>query len=513
MGRLYDATTSLVSGLLAAASPGAAARYREGRMMYRAYAAGSLRDADSGFTPRLRSADAEIRKVWPLVTARCRDQVDNNPLISGGIERISQNVVRGGIMPKFKFKRRSGRLNSMVNEAWQNSFRRWSRYCELSGHDSWRGVQRLILRHMWSDGQCFVHRVFDDSIPGLNPLRLELLEADQLDTTVDGSLRDGGVARKGIEYDRAGRAIAYNFLPYHPGDWLPRGRGSSRRIPAADIIHVWDRRRISQCTGISWLVAVVMEAYRMEDFRHTTMDTARLQTIFGAFLKSSFPSFQLGQNLPLGGQPTPTAPGKTGATEAPQEISSSIIQKLPPGTDLQFTPVAHPGSQYEPFVKDSQRWQSAGLGMSFEGFANNYTDSSYASARSGSLEERLGYRGQQTFLDEQLCRPVYAWYIAADMLAGTAPAPLPGYFADPLRWHESVESVFPGWNWVDPQNDAAASEKLLDLALATHASLSAQRGEDFDQTLETLIEEEKKLRELAVLRADRQAVARPRSQK
>lgn len=501
--KVYRAVTALVGSGLAIISPSGAAKYRAGRELYRAYAAGSLRDADRPWTPRLTSADADIRKAWPLITARCRDQVENNPLISGAIERICQNVVRNGINPKFKFKNNSGVINTAVNEKWKAAFKRWRRYCELSGHDTWKGVQRLVLRHLWSDGQCFVHRTFDSSLHGVNPLRLELMESDMLDVTVDGPLSNGNIARKGIEYDANGRPVYYNFHPYHPGDWVPWASTKTRRIPAADIIHVWDRRRISQYSGISWLAAVVMEAYRMEDFRHITMDEARIQTIFGAFLRSTFPGFQLGAGMPMGGQPTQT-PATTGGTyDSSIEMSSPIVQKLPAGTELQFTPNAHPGSQYEPFVKDSQRWQSAGLSMSFEAFANNYTDSSYASARSGAMEERLGYRGQQNIIDEQFCRKVYAWYIAADMMSGKAPAPLPGYFKDPLKWHESVETVFPGWSWVDPTNDANASGKLLDMSLTTHAKEASQRGEDFDENVETLMEEERKLLKLSQLKAAR----------
>lgn len=298
MSKFYNATSSLIGAAIATVSPERAARYRQGRMLYRAYAAGSSRDADHAFGPRLGSADAAVKKAWPLVTARCRDQVENNPLISGAVERISQNVVRGGIIPKFRFKKAGGAAATKTNALWAESFRRWMRYCELTGHEDWASVQRLILRHMWSDGGCLVHRVYDDSLPGINPLRLELLKLDQLDSLVDGPMKNGTIARKGIEYHAVtGRPVAYHLYASHPGDYLSWSRRETRRIPAGDIIHVWDRKRISQYSGISWLVAVVMEAYRMEDFRHITQDAARLQTIFGAFLKSSFPALQLGAGL------------------------------------------------------------------------------------------------------------------------------------------------------------------------------------------------------------------------
>lgn len=506
--KIYDSYTSLVGGALSLLAPARAAGFVYGRQMYRSYAAGETLDADKNFRPRLRSGDADVKRAYKLVAARCRDQAENNSLISGSIDRICNNVVRSGILPKFQFRTRDGKFDQNTNTAWRTLFTRWSRYCDITGHDSYGALQRLGLRHMWIDGQYLIHRVYDTSRPGIVPLRLEFLEFDQLDAMVDGVQANGNVARKGIEYDRTtARPLFYHLLDSHPGDYLALGRrATSRRIPAADICHVWDRKRISQHSGISWMAAVVMESYRMEDFRHITQDGARLQATFAGFLKSAYPGFQLGGGLGLGGQSAPMKPGETGAATAPTEIKSGIIQGLPTGTDVTFASPSQPGNNYEPFVKDSQRWQSVGMGMSFEAFANNYTDSSYASARSGSLEERLGYRGTQQFLEEGPNQTVVGWFIEAAYLAGLNPQAMPGYSADPDSYHELAVGQFPGWGWVDPNNDARAAEKLIDLSLDTHRNQAAQRGNDWDSTIDELLDEEIRLLELAELRAKRKAL-------
>jgi capsid protein len=141
--------------------------------------------------------------------------------------------------------------------------------------------------------------------------------------------------------------------------------------------------------------------------------------------------------------------------------------------------------------------------MSFEAFANNYTDSSYASARSGALEERLSYQGQQQFVEEKMNRRVVGWFIEAAWLAGMNPAPMPGYAADPLAWHEKAAGQMPGWTWVDPMNDASAAEKLIGLVLDTRTDQAAQRGQVFDDVVERQMDEEEKLIKLAELRARR----------
>lgn len=507
--QFYQRYSALIGGMLSLIAPAAAARFRFGRDLYRGYTSGTASGADRNFRPRLRSsADSDVKRGQALTSARCRDQYQNNSLIAGAVERICTNVIRNGIYPQFQFRDRAGALDRKANTGWEKLFRRWSIYCDSTGHDSYGSLQTLGLRHMWFDGGYLIHRVYDDSLPGIVPLRLEFLEYNQLDTLIDGVMTSGNIARRGIEFDAAGREVAFHILEHHPGDYIPRGTfGSSKRVPAADIIHVWDREMISQYSGISWLHAVVMEGYRMEEFRHITQDNARAQAVFAYFLRSSMPGFSLGPGLPAGGQTSPFNPAQTGGTVDKEiELNSPMVQKLPQGTEVQAISPSHPGNNYEPFVKDSQRWQSAGLGMSFEGFANNYTDSSYASARSGSLEERLSYQGQQQFVEEKVNRRVVGWFLEAAWLAGLAASAMPGYGRDPLSYHEQAIGQFPGWTWVDPSNDANAAEKLIDLAIDTRTSQAAQRGQVFEDIVERQIEEEKSLIELYKLRRQRLAL-------
>lgn len=495
--KIYNAYSTMAAGIIAMGSPWRAACFLASRNMYRTFVAGEATGMDRNFRPRLRTADADIRRGQQLIVARCRDQVQNNPYISGSLERICNNAVRGGIMLQFKFRNKSGKLQKKQNRQWTTLFTRWCRYADISGHDSYAALQKLGLRHMWSDGQFFIHRLYDDSIPGVVPLRLEMIEYDQLDRMVDGVLENGNIARRGIELDQAtSKPVAYHFLKSHPGDYIPDADRGTVRYLAEDIIHVWDRRRISQFSGISWFAAVVMEAFQMDDYRGIERDGARAAAIFAAFIKSVYNDFRVGPGtIPAGGQASPGVPSAPGVKDAPTEMTSGQIQQLPHGTDITFASHNRPGNNYEPFVKDSLRSQSVGTGMSFEGYTNNYTDSSYASARSGSLEERLGYRGQQMFLAEKMNWQVAAWFIEAAFLVNLAP-PMADYWRDRHRYQEMVTSRPPGWQWVDERNATAAAEKRLDLVIDTRTDLSAERGQVFEDIIETRIEEEKELQAL-----------------
>lgn len=499
MSRLYRAWTALVSGAMSMVAPAAAGRWRIAREMYRGYLSGTASGPDQNYRPRLRSADADVRAAEKLTSARCRDQYQNNPLIAGAIERICTNVVRDGIMPRFLFRARDGRLDSTANRAWSQLFARWSLYCDSTGHDSYGELQTLALRHQWFDGRCLVRRLYDDSLPGIVPLRLEMIEAQQLDSRVDGQLANGNFARRGCEMDRHGRPVRYHIFDGHPGD-TSAATLKTITVPASDIIDVWDREMISQHGGIAWLHAVVMEGYRMDEFRHLTQDNARAQAIYAFFLKNNVPGFQLGGGIPAGGMSAPYAGASTTDASA-LTLNSTTIQPLPNGMEVQTVAPSHPGNNYADFVRDSQRMQSVGAGISFEAYANNYTDASYASARSGSLEERLSYQGQQQFLEMKLNRRLIGWFIEAAWLAGLAPVTLPGYARDPLLFQEMACGRLPGWTWVDPRNDADASKTLISEVLDTRTNQSAGRGLVWEDIVEMQIDEERKLQELYQLRS------------
>ena len=143
--RIYNAVTALIAARIAVRDPAKAARYRSDRQQYRTYVAGETSDHNQQWRPRNRSADSEIKRAALWVTASCRDQVQNNPFIAGGIRRICANVVRTGIVPEFQFRDRSGMLDKSGNEKWDELFRRWTKYADISGHDSYGALQKLGL--------------------------------------------------------------------------------------------------------------------------------------------------------------------------------------------------------------------------------------------------------------------------------------------------------------------------------------------------------------------------------
>lgn len=471
----------------------------------RGYQAGDPGGPNRRFRPRRATGDADIRRGLRLMVDRCRDQLANNPGIRGAVARIVNNAVRDGIAPRFLFRDRAGKLDGPANRAWYALFCRWARYASLNRTQSLWEMQRKALGLMYSDGELYIHRAWDARIPGIPALRLELVERDMLDASVDGELDNGNIARSGKELSKkTGEVLAYHFLEQHPGDYRRHGTlRKVRRVPAAEIIDVHDADRISQTMGAPWLASLVMESYDLDEYRAYERIGAKLAAAFAIFVRNSNPT-----SAPLGG--LGVVPGSGNAWPGawgehvdplPDYIEPGRIQALPANTDITIASHNRPGTQYAPYVQESRRTQSTGLGMSYEAFSNDYTDASYSSARSGALEERLTYQGLQFFLSEKLLDPIVRWFIEATALAGLAPAPMPGFRENPWPYLEAFTQSNPGWQWVDPQSDATASECKIKNILSSRSREMMQAGLDFDDVLDELIEEEEKLTRLYQRRA------------
>ena len=150
------------------------------------------------------------------------------------------------------------------------------------------------------------------------------------------------------------------------------------RYPAADIIDVYDPERISQTMALPWLVAVVMESFNLEEYPGLRQDRgqagSRVLAVRQAVSRHGHPGIGL-QQVPGPGcaqrlaHMEPTCP----------TTSSRAASRLPYGTDIVAAGHSRPGQQYEPFVKESRRTQSAGPGHDYEAYANDHQTPAYSS--------------------------------------------------------------------------------------------------------------------------------------
>ena len=466
----HDLWTRIMARAIGTIAPKTALRYAASRAALSAYIGAGGNDHNAHWRPTRKSADAILRTDAAALVARARSLDRNNVNVSGALRKICDNVVHTGIKPQFVS--RSGQaLNDLeaAFAAWakRNKFYVWS--------------QKLALRHWWVDGEIFANLWLDPRRlrEGINPLRVEMLEQDLLDAAKDGALDNGGVVRRGVQFDKYGDVVGYHFLTSHPGDYLPCVPLESRFLEAARVVHLWMPLRASQSRGVSFLAPIVEEIRDLSEYKASERVAARLASAFGIFIKTTMPELGAAQYPQRPGAP---GAGSAGAASLPQYLETGRIQTLPAGTEVQVAEANRPSSPYADYVKSSNKDASVGFGLRYGNYSHDYTESSFSSERSASIDERRGWIGQQLFLQDGWCEPITRRWLELEYATGRTSI-RPEDVA--INWQA------PGWPWVDPAKDAAANEKKLAMRVTTRRAICTEMGVDFDEVLEQLAREEK----------------------
>ncbi len=481
MAKRASIATDRVSRFIARAigvfAPNTAMGYLGNRARLMRYTGASPDGPSKNWRPTTKSADAILSKDRKLLLARARDLERNSGHISGAVMKIANNVIYTGIRPQARMKDQDGRLKKNLNDFVERQWKNWAHAPEIDFYD----LQELVLRHLWIDGECLVHRFYDRDLRAreLCPLGLEVLEPDFIASEMNVRLENGNQIKAGIEFSKAGRPVAYHLFKEHPGESSFGGYFSeTRRIPASEIKHIFHRRRASQTRGVSWLSAIIIEMRDFNEYQSNERIAARLMSAFGAFIESPYPEHQ--QANPL------FSDNEDSTGDVPTYLEPGRIDTLPPGTNIKSVQYNRPGDTYEPFTKTSLKGASTGSGMSYENFSNDYEGATYSSARQAVLEERRGYRKLQAFLNRQLNEWVWQSWLDFASIAQL----LGGIGNDvPVSWQN------PGWPWIDPQKDAKGAQLELEMKTTSRTKIAADRGDDWLEEVEILGNEERILKE------------------
>ena len=467
--------TKTIANAIGLFAPKTAMSYVGWRQVLANYTAAKPGGPNKNWNPQNKSADAVLLHDRARLLARARDLERNTAHISGAIDKICNNVIFTGIFPQAKIRDSNSKLKKSKNTELEEIFKLWAE--EVNFYEK----QELVLRHLWVEGEIFVHFYFDRDLlkKGIVPLNFELLETDFIDHTLNETAENGNQIKAGIEYNQAGKPVNYYIFTEHPGESVFSGVFAQRRkISADNIEHVFKPRRASQNRGISWLASIIMEMRDFSEYQSSERIAARLASAFGAFIESPYPEHQM--NHPLMGDED-----AVNIDDVPKYFEPGRIDVLPPGMKINVAQYDRPGNSYEPFTKTSLKSASVGTNLSYENFSNDYENSTYSSARQAVLEERRGFRKMQFFLNRTFNGRVWNKFINFAVTAGIINIQK----AVPVKWQN------PGWSWIDPAKDAKGAKMELEMGINTRRRLAAERGFDWDEEIDDLAEEEKIIRD------------------
>ena len=424
-------------------------------MLGRAYEGASRTD---GWRPRRPGASARADHLADAreLRHRARSLVSNVPCIAQAVNVMVSCTVGTGIVPRW------------VNDADGRVAKRWKEWVPLADYDGlldFYGLEAKAWGTMKVDGEVMARMRERRVGPTVVPLQIQLMEIDWLDDQRN-EVRGTSEVIAGIEYNSRGERTAYWLFDRHPGDvGLRATLRESQRVPADEIIHLFNPARPGQQAGISSLAPVIPTVRDLQVYEDAEQARKNLEARMGA-LGEWDESLLEGVKLPdsLANQ----APGSAPAVLDLGELAGGGIVGLPPGmrNPTFIQPTAAPG--YVDYVKHKQKIVAAGVGVPYEFMTGDMSEVNFSSSRVRTNQyKRDVERDQWTLLVPMFCGRITArWLQLIDLTGG------------PVTKDVYPDWTTPKWASVNPLQDVAADLSEVKGGLSSISEKIRQRGYD-----------------------------------
>jgi lambda family phage portal protein len=402
-----------------------------------------------------RHPDQIIHQVKDEADFRGRETVTNDGYAQGVVDIYRDTIVgnqyRLNAQPNWEVLQRMH--SRRFDEAWAEDFTAAvedkfnliseANACWLDAQRklSLSGLVRLAISGFVYTGEVFatvewireVGRPFSTAVQIISPARVSNPDGQSDDSTL----------RRGVRRDSRGKPLGYYIRVGYPSTWAdpdnykwefwPTQKPWGRR----QVIHITDTIQPDQTRGISALVAVLKQMKMTKRFQEVTLQNAIIKASYAASIESDMPremiAAQLGQLPPSTENLNTVFLNTAGAyLQAIRQyaaagdsiaIDGSKIAHFFPGTKLTVHPLGGPGDIAAGYEDSLLRHIAAGLGISFEEFAADFTKSNYSNARAAMLKTHKHMQARKRFVADRFADEIYSLWLEEDFNNGGLPLP------------------------------------------------------------------------------------------
>lgn len=445
---------------------------------YVPYEAASQARERHGWNPTLASADATLLPHLWLMRARSRDAARNG--IGAGVVRTLVDYIVGkrGLVRQSRIDPELfGGNEDVARQAERQieaAHRRRTRRVDTASRLSWASMQRLACRTWIKDGDVIGNLVLERD----NTLRIELIDADRLDTPPGKSVADG--IRLGVELDANDVPVAYHFSKRHPNDYGNIQKQEWVRVPRwnavgrLNILHCFEHLDVSQTRGAPFLSPALDRCddngefvkYKLFQARGDAMRSYWVKTEGGAYADEVAAGEETDRGTPI------------------EDVESGSVNYLKPGEDVVIPEPTRPGTETQVFRDTIHGEIAASTGLTIELISKDFSKTTWHAARQSSLEVTRTVGALQTMLIEQFVEPFDDMVCEDAILAGEVPLIPPSlYQTDPVGFLGHRYQV-PVRGLVDPGQENDASVTAVEAGMSSLEDECATRGKDWQDVID-----------------------------
>jgi lambda family phage portal protein len=433
-------------------------------------AAGTGRRAHAWFAPQLGPNDAVLFDARTLRN-RARAGVRNDGYARTAIDRLVSNIIGAGMTPESKAP--DAAVRASLHQLWLD----WTDESDADGIFDFYGQQAQAVRAWLEGGEVFVR--LRDRLPAdglIVPLQLQLLEPElvPLDYTVASGPRR---VRAGIELDAIGRRTAYWMYRARPAEGLDIDASMIVRVPAENVIHLYEPLRPGQLRGTPTLTQALVRLYEIDAYDDATIVRQKVAALFAGFITHTAVPGEEDVD-PLTGQ----AITRDEQGMALMGLEPGLMQELRAGEGVSFADPPD-ATGYGDFMRSALMGAAVAADVPYEVLTGDLRNVNDRTVRVilNEFRRRVEQR-QHHIIAFQLCRRVWeAWFDRA-LLSGALPMP-PGYENDPRPWRR-VEWVPAAWPYLNPVQDIEAYKASIRSGVMTLGEAVKEiRGRSLEEVL------------------------------
>ena len=358
----------------------------------------------------------------------------NNPYARKIVRNLESKVVGKGMFPVSHAVNPDGSPNvefrAQAKKLWmaiQNNFD--SRGLPGRGGVTMGGLQRLALRAVILSGE-----TLDRLIPITQdeqqqrdlpiPLTLQMIDAARLADAhhpATGTIAEGNILYRGIEINPdTGKRIAYWVNQYLPG-YVTATYGTSQRLPAEQVCHLYVEDDIDQLRGVPWFAAALLQARDTGDLQYNVLKASAMAACVVMGYRKPTGAAKFGLNA--ASETNPTSADGTDLTDE----DGNAITKIQPGMFVNlgrdgalegFSP-NQPNTNAEAFIQHMLRGISAAFpGVKASTVHGDYRNSSFSSEKAADNDTWPEIESVQEWFGASFCQPIYEAVIRAGVLSG-----------------------------------------------------------------------------------------------
>ncbi len=433
----------------------------------RSYDAAGYGNGSANWRAINQSAEITDRYSRETVRARTRDLERNSDMLNSVVGAFKRNVFGGGYA--LRPKTGEDETDHALAEAWK----RWCKKqnCDVTGTQSFNQILRMCVQRKKVDGGILILKRYTRQ--GFIPFQLQTLEVDELDVSQVQAKNKGNKVVGGIEYNRWNRPEGYWFRQYDIGGTLTL---EPVYVDAKDVIFYYTKRRPSQIREMSDMSPTVIRIRDANEYMTAVSIKERIAACLSVFIKKMTPSNTIGRNGNANEAGKISYAGKT--------LAPGMIRELNPGDDVQVVNPNGQATDATQYIKLMQHMIGSGQGLSYEATSRDMSETNYASARQGMIEDGLTYEEEKELLMEVMDE-IYETFVISCVLAGIV------QIAD--FWNKKEKYMSHTWTaapkkWIDPAKEAMANKTALNTGQKTFQQLAAENGRDWKEQMDEIIE-------------------------